>query len=115
MFFDQMMNHPAMMGGAMNAGGNGMGSLANLIAARGGGMAPTMPQMGAVPQSGPSPGGMPAMPQQQQPNLLEMLLKMDPQRLKQMFAGIGMGGGALGGMPGQGMGGGPGPGTGGAY
>lgn len=91
MFFNQLLN-PAGGGGA---GAGGLGSLASLIAMGqqgGGGAAPALPQMGAVPQSGPTAGPIPPAPQpQQQNNILQQLMQMDPQKLRQLLMGMGLG------------------------
>ena len=92
MFFNQFLN-PAGAGGLGGAGGNGLGSLASLIAmgaGNGGGVAPVLPQPGAVPQSGPAGSPIPPAPQPPQSSLLQSLLA-DPQRLRQMLMGLGLG------------------------
>lgn len=101
------------------AGMGGLGSLASLLAHAGANSAPGLPPPGQVPQSGPTAGPIPPLPQgaqappaqQQGAGLLDQLLRMDPSKLQQMFGNSGLGGllsGAFGG-------GGPGPGTGGLY
>lgn len=95
MFFDQFLpqnQQQSLLGGAMSPGG--LGSLANLIAmGAGGGVAPVIPQPGAVPSSGPTGSPMPAMPQPPQSNVMQSLMQLDPQRLRQMLMGLGLGGG----------------------
>lgn len=96
MFFNQLLNQAAPGGGALSGGaGGGLGSLASLIAMGAGnggaGAAPVLPQPGAVPQSGPMNSPIPPVPQAPQSNLLQSLMQMDPQRLRQMLMGMGLG------------------------
>lgn len=92
-------------------------SLAALMAMQNNSMAPALPAPPKPPAMGaPSPALQGPAPPPKQPDLMQMLMGMPPDRLKQMLGMLGIGG--LGGAPisGSGMpGAGPGPGTGGLY
>lgn len=113
MFFDQTLGGGSPAG--LTSPGMNPSSLAALLAMSGGGLGSMMgsgagagaaganpmpgPQLNPMAQRGgaPNPAGTaPQMPQQQ--SLLQMLMAMDPNKLKQLLGGMGLGGiGGVGG------------------
>jgi hypothetical protein len=86
----------AMFGGGGVGGGMGGPMMAGpqlpALPARGGMGGPAMPQIPPVPGPQAAPAAaMPAMPAAAQPNLMDMLTKMDPAKLQDLMAKLGLG------------------------
>lgn len=117
MFFDQMMGGPQFGGmagpAALTSPGMNPNSLAALMAMQGrmgGGMAGGMPGGMGGPQLPPPPGGpaggphpgAPAQMPQNNTNLMQMLMQMDPNKLKGLASMLGLGGAGAAGAAGAG-------------
>ena len=89
---------PQALAALMAMGGAG-GAPSGMPGANPGGMAPQLPQGQPVnPGMGAPRGPAGPGPQPQQTDLLQMLSTMDPNKLKQMLAQFGLGGGGGGAM-----------------